>query len=380
MRLRRFVIWICVLVLSSTVGAADDKRATEKQLSALKSEIKGVEQRLKKDRQQQSSAAKTLAETENKISQIGKRIHDLDRQLGSLNTDLKGYEDKREQLQKSLDEGRESIEQLMLQQYRLGQQPRLFMLLNQRDPEQLSRMMHYYDRFTQAQADEIAQYQALLQDLASTHQAIDSTHQSIIANRETLKAELEQQQTFKKERAERVAALQQSVKKGQSKLSQLQQDQKRLATLLADIEKSLSLANLIQKDQAFKTLRGKLAWPLAGKIVRSFGSSYDNLTYDGLLISGRSGQSVSAVHSGRVVFSEWLRGYGLLVILDHGDGYMSLYGHNDALLKTTGDWVAKGDTISTVGQSGGYSEPGLYFAIRYKGKAINPRTWLASQK
>ena len=376
----RFIIALLTLLLFPCwVHAADDKRATEKQLSALKSEIKGVEQRLKKDRQRQSRAAKELAETEQKISGIGKRIHELDQQLGGLNTDLESYQKKRQALEESLKKGRASIEQLIRQQYRLGHQPRLFMLLNQRDPEQLSRMMRYYDRFTQAQADEITEYQALLRDLQSTHQAIDSTQQSIVANRESLKAELAEQQALKAERAQQVSALQKSVKQGQSKLSQLQQDQKRLAKLLADIEKSLSLANLTQNNQAFKTLRGKLSWPLSGKIVRSFGSSYDNLTYDGLLISGSAGQSVKAVHHGRVVFSEWLRGYGLLVILDHGDGYMSLYGHNDALLKTTGDWVSQGEAISTVGQSGGYSEPGLYFAIRYKGKAINPRSWLASK-
>ena len=376
----RFIIALLTLLLFPCwVHAADDKRATEKQLSALKSEIKGVEQRLKKDRQRQSRAAKELAETEQKISGIGKRIHELDQQLGGLNTDLESYQKKRQALEESLEKGRASIEQLIRQQYRLGHQPRLFMLLNQRDPEQLSRMMRYYDRFTQAQADEITEYQALLRDLQSTHQAIDSTQQSIVANRESLKAELAEQQALKAERAQQVSALQKSVKQGQSKLSQLQQDQKRLAKLLADIEKSLSLANLTQNNQAFKTLRGKLSWPLSGKIVRSFGSSYDNLTYDGLLISGSAGLSVKAVHHGRVVFSEWLRGYGLLVILDHGDGYMSLYGHNDALLKTTGDWVSQGEAISTVGQSGGYSEPGLYFAIRYKGKAINPRSWLASK-
>lgn len=376
----RFIIALLALLLFPCwVHAADDKRATEKQLSALKSEIKGVEQRLKKDRQRQSRAAKELAETEQKISGIGKRIHELDQQLGGLNTDLESYQKKRQALEESLEKGRASIEQLIRQQYRLGHQPRLFMLLNQRDPEQLSRMMRYYDRFTQAQADEITEYQALLRDLQSTHQAIDSTQQLIVANRESLKAELAEQQALKAERAQQVSALQKSVKQGQSKLSQLQQDQKRLAKLLADIEKSLSLANLTQNNQAFKTLRGKLSWPLSGKIVRSFGSSYDNLTYDGLLISGSAGQSVKAVHHGRVVFSEWLRGYGLLVILDHGDGYMSLYGHNDALLKTTGDWVSQGEAISTVGQSGGYSEPGLYFAIRYKGKAINPRSWLASK-
>ncbi|WP_370052126.1 murein hydrolase activator EnvC [Neptunomonas sp.] len=376
----RFIIALLTLLLFPCwVHAADDKRATEKQLSALKSEIKGVEQRLKKDRQRQSRAAKELAETEQKISGIGKRIHELDQQLGGLNTDLESYQKKRQALEESLEKGRASIEQLIRQQYRLGHQPRLFMLLNQRDPEQLSRMMRYYDRFTQAQADEITEYQALLRDLQSTHQAIDSTQQSIVANRESLKAELAEQQALKAERAQQVSALQKSVKQGQSKLSQLQQDQRRLAKLLADIEKSLSLANLTQNNQAFKTLRGKLSWPLSGKIVRSFGSSYDNLTYDGLLISGSAGQSVKAVHHGRVVFSEWLRGYGLLVILDHGDGYMSLYGHNDALLKTTGDWVSQGEAISTVGQSGGYSEPGLYFAIRYKGKAINPRSWLASK-
>ncbi|SIT12082.1 murein hydrolase activator EnvC family protein [Neptunomonas antarctica] len=358
---------------------AAEQKATASQLDSLKKSIKQVNSALKRDQKKQSSAAKELATTEQEISGLGKLIYGLDQELSTLTVDLSGFQAEKSRLEQKLGESSERLGQLVRQQYRLGPQPRLFMLLNQRDPEQVSRMMKYYDRYSAAQAKEQKQYQTLLHQLTSTYLSIDTTQQAILENRDALKNKLATLEALRKQRKQTLTALDKQIHGSQKQLKQLQADQKRLEKLLSDIEKSISSANLTQNTKTFDSLKGKLDWPVKGKILRAYGSVKDNLSYDGVLLAGTTGGAVSAVHHGRVVFSDWLRGYGLLTIIDHGDGYMSLYGQNDSLLKETGDWVSQGESVATLGSSGGNSEPGLYFAIRYKGKAISPKRWFVGR-
>ncbi|WP_090730985.1 murein hydrolase activator EnvC family protein [Neptunomonas qingdaonensis] len=358
---------------------AADQQATQSQLNTLKKSINQVQASLKRDQKKQSSAERSLAVTEQEINELGKQVYQLDKKLALLGDDLSGFEMEKSRLEKNLQESRGRLEEIIRQQYRLGAQPRLFMLLNQRDPEQISRMTHYYDRFSAAQVVEMTQFQTLLRNLKSTHLSIDSTQQNIRNSRDNLQAKLVELEALREQRQQSLAAVKKQVSSAQAKLRKLNIDKKRLEKLLAEIEKSVSSANLTQNNKAFVSLKGKLQWPVRGKILRAFGNVKDNLSYDGVLLAGTTGSAVAAVHHGRVVFSDWLRGYGLLTIIDHGDGYMSLYGQNDSLLKETGDWVSQGESIATIGSSGGNIDPGLYFAIRHKGKAINPKRWFVAQ-
>ena len=154
-------------------------------------------------------------------------------------------------------------------------------------------------------------------------------------------------------------------------------EQDDLLKLLQAIEEEVTNISLPESYNPFHTRRGKMAWPTAGKQLHRFGSSRDgsSMNWNGVVIASAKGSPVKAIHHGRVVFSDWLRGAGLLIIVDHGGGYMSLYGHNESLLFDTGDWVKAGDTIATVGNSGGRSEAALYFEIRKNGKPTNPSAW-----
>ncbi len=377
----RFLISCFMLsLLGTNLVYAADKKATESQLSSLKKSISSLQDSIKNSRQKQSKAETDLIKTEQEIGELGKKIASLDEQLSNLKTDLSGYEEQKMQLEEALDASRDRLIQLLRQQHRLGEQPRLFMLLNQHDPEQLSRMNRYYDHYNAAQVAELKKYETLLTDIRANHVSIDSTQQAMLDNRTSLQGQLDSLSALRDKRKQAIVSFAKEIGSGEAKLSRLKADQAQLVKVLAEIEKSLAIAKLTQNDKAFKSLEGKLGWPVGGKIISQFGSSKDNLSADGILFAGSIGEPVSAVHHGRVVFSDWLRGYGLLIIVDHGDGYMSLYGHNDSLVKETGDWVSQGERISTVGNSGGYSSPGLYFAIRYKGKATNPESWLARRK
>ncbi len=372
-------VCFCLAAAGSGYVLAADKQATQAQLSTLKKSINQVQVSLKRDQKKQSIAENALSATEQEINELGKQIYQLDQKLLLLGDDLSGFEAEKSRLEQSLQESRGRLEKIIRQQYRLGAQPRLFMLLNQRDPEQISRMSHYYDRFSAAQIAEMAQFQSLLHHLKSTHLSINSTQKSIQDNRDSLQAKLAELQRLREQRQISLSAINKQVSGAQAKLKQLNLDKKRLEKLLAEIEKSVSSANLTQNNKSFVSLKGKLPWPVKGKILRAYGNVKDNLSYDGVLLAGTTGSTVAVVHHGRVVFSDWLRGYGLLTIVDHGDGYMSLYGQNDSLLKETGDWVSQGESIATIGSSGGNNAPGLYFAIRHKGKAINPKRWFVAQ-
>jgi septal ring factor EnvC (AmiA/AmiB activator) len=220
------------------------------------------------------------------------------------------------------------------------------------------------------------QFRAKLAALSGTERELSDTEKDMVAKRAELKREVTALQASRDKRKLALVALKKALGSDKNRLKQLSLDQKRLQAVLDEIEKSLNFASLVKENKNFSELKGKLPWPLKGRVKRNYGTVQNNIRYDGIWINARSASSVKAVHHGRVVFSDWLRGYGLVLIIDHGSGYMSLYGYNQSLLLETGDWVSAGDTIATVGNSGGRTDNGLYFAVRYKGKSSNPRRWL----
>ena len=366
-----------LLCVGGPVSAASKEQATQAQLATLKKSIRSAQARLKKDRSALSKEAAALKSLEARIGDTGKAVYRLNQKLAGLRGNLTGYEADKARIEKNLALGQAALHEAIREQYKRGQQPRLLMLLNQRDPDELSRMMKYYDYFNSAQQQQLLEYRKMLTALEQTNANIDSTQAAIVAERDALQSKLAEQEEQRKARKQALAALRKKVGQGKTKVAQLKKDQKQLEKLLVEIEKSVSLAKLSVNNQAFKSLKGKLKAPVSGRVKRRFGSLDQGIRYDGVMFGAALGASVSAVHHGRVVFSDALRGYGLVTIIDHGDGYHTLYGHNDSLLKSQGDWVEQGETIATVGFSGGNSEPGLYFAIRYKGKATNPQRWLA---
>lgn len=367
---------LCCWVLIP-VASAQDAQATAAQLERLKRDIAQLQQRVADREKQRQDEQQGLAQAERSINRVMTDLRALDQELQQLDVNMQDLQAQRTELETALAERRELVEQLIQEQYRQGRQPRLMLLLKQEDPERLDRMLRYYDHLNLELTQQLQTYQQQLQQLGQTHQDIGSTEQQIAERRERLTAE---QQQLEKARADRQAALtrlNQVQQEEQQRLTSLRRDQQELEALLAEIQRSLEASRLAQDSQEFATLKGRLPWPVQGNLLRTFGSQRSGVSFEGLLIAGRTGADVRAVHHGRVVFSDWLRGYGLVMILDHGGGYMSLYGHNQTLLREPGDWVSAGQAIATVGNSGGHEETGLYFAIRHQGKPVNPSEWLS---
>lgn len=373
---RLLSLLVCLLL---ALPASAEQKASQAQLKKLTQQISTLQKRLRSKQKQLQTINSQLRDSDTRINEIGRELALLDQQLGELTSNTEQLEQQRDALRKALNERAARIDQQIRQQHRLGSQPQLTLLLNLQDPEDLNRQMRYFNSVNKALADQMATFRQQLAALGSTENALDDNTRAMVSKREELAAQQTKLQQAQQTRKNTLASLKKQISKDRKNLSSLQLDQKRVEKLVTDLQRSLDLSQLASNDKAFRELKGRLNWPIKGRIKRGFGSKRDGITYDGIWISATTGSPVRAVHHGRVAFADWLRGYGMVLIIEHGSGYMSLYGYNQAVLRAPGDWVSAGETIATVGQSGGHAEPGLYFAIRYKGRASNPKRWLKRQ-
>ncbi len=365
-----------LLSLSLSISAAQEK-ATETQITSLKKSISELVNTLGALKGERKSVQQALRRSDKSIGELAREILRLNNQLKGAEARLQKLEQKKAPLLKSLKQEAISLEQQLRQQYKAGSQPRLQLLLTQRDPEQVSRMLRYYDRINETLSQRLQRFRAGLITLDQAEIDIRSAQQDIFDRRDLLKARSDDLESERNERRRVLSQLEKELSKGSQQLKKMQIDQQRLEQLLTKIRSSIEKVSLGGNERSFKELKGRLPWPVKGSVNRRFGSRSSGIRYEGVLLTQRSGQPVTAIHHGRVVFSDWLRGYGLLTIVDHGGGYMTLYGHNESLLREVGEWVSGGDQLATVGSSGGSTRPGLYFALRYKGNSTDPLKWLA---
>lgn len=371
---------LCLLLLcwlfAGTAWAAPDPAATEQQLEAVKQQIGKLQKTLSRREQKLVAAERELKRHDKRIGEVRARLQELGSEQQSLESrrDTLGQDEDR--LLAALQARENQVRALLREQYRLGRQPAIKLLLSQEDPQELSRMLRYYDQLTATLNEELVQYREALNALTETQSAIAQTDTALLGTREKLEQQRQELAKAREAQAKTLASLRKQQSSDRSRLGQLEQDQVELAAVLKEIRRSLEEVRLQQDGLKFNQRKGKLDWPVKGRVKRAFGSQVGNVDYEGLLIDASVGTEVKAVHHGRVVFADWLRGYGLVLIIDHGGGYLSLYGHNDSLLREPGEWIGAGETLALAGNSGGSTETGLYFAIRYKGRSIDPIAWL----
>lgn len=373
------ILMVLLLILQGNLLMAADKQATEAQIQRLQKDIGALQSSIRTQQGERKSLQQALRDSEAEIGQLGNQLADLEQKLAQLGSRAGDLEQRRDALRASLAASTDQLQRQLRKQYRLGNQPRLQVLFNQRDPAQIDRMLHYFDLINGELVAQLTLYQQQLAGLESTELALDETQSELLVRRNELKARQERLDAARAERKATLAMLAKSIDSKQGRLKSLDADRRQLESVLVKIEKALKEAKMAREARSLPQLKGKLSWPVDGRLVRAFGNTDSGISYDGMLIAAQAGREVRAVHRGRVVFSDWLRGYGLLLIIDHGGGYMSLYGHNQRLLKEPGAWVDAGDAVATVGNSGGYTEPSLYFAVRFNGKPTDPARWLAGR-
>ena len=266
--------------------------------------------------------------------------------------------------------------------YAMGRQQQVKLLLNQEQPAAMGRMLTYFTYLSRARTRRIESMRSTIDRLHALESDIELKTRHLAGLRDKHKARFNALQEQKKQRKQLVETLSGQLAAQGDELEHLQEDEKQLQTLVYSLQELLTDIPVdANQQQPFKSLKGKLRWPAKGRLSRRFGTQRGNsgLTWQGVLISAPEGGRVQAVSEGRVAFADWLRGFGLLLIIDHGDGYMSLYGQNQALYKEVGEWVDSGEVVATLGVSGGQSDAGLYFELRHKGRPQNPVSWCAGK-
>lgn len=376
------------MLLSFCIPSSASASENQKKLDALRHQIQTIQTQLAAQEKIKRTAADTLQKTEQSISTINRKLAELKLDQQKIDRELDQLTAKYNQSRSDLELQQNQLNALLYQQYTGKEQNYLHALLNQQDPSQTMRHMYYYRQLSQARSASIATLQNNLNQLRALAQVIRKKREAIdiiTAEYATQNGKLAQEKSKHKMIFDRAS---QEITRQHNEINKLTQDEKRISRLVSEINKLLTQksSNAVYNSQLpaatgnninFKSLKGKLNLPVRGKLLNRFGGQRSGkLTWRGLFINASIGSDVKAIAHGRIVFADWLRGFGNLMIIEHTQGYMSLYGNNEALLKRVGDTVRSGDTIATVGNSGGNPDAGLYFELRHKGKAFDPLTWI----
>ena len=385
---RRFLPFLLLALLCGACLAApaavagDNYQQTQKRLEQLRSRMQAVQSALADRRKDEDRLSRDLAGLEKRIGTVTARLRDLAGQRARKNDRIaKLREQYRLQRQRVVGD-KEVLRQQIVGAYLAGGQEYLKLLLNQQDPAELDRVLVYYDYLNRQRSSQIRAAVEELQRLDDLQQALNTQLKSLAdleAEQKQRRAELEQTRA---DRSKLLAKIKAEIQtKGQT-LARMHGDERRLEKLVEQLRDALAdIPEQTVERKPFRTLKGSLPWPVRGRVAERYGAprAGGDTRWSGLLIRAPAGTEVHAISHGRVVFADWLRGLGLLIIIDHGNGYMSLYGHNQSLFKEVGDWVEAGEVIATVGSTGGGEKSALYFEVRAKGKPQNPEAWLASR-
>jgi len=372
-----------VLCLAAAVSAADDPNPAkaEAELKAVRSQIEKMQAELERDAGRRDKITRELEESEKTVSGARGELDKLRRERAVHTARRAELAAARRNEEAVLGDRRAALAGQIRAASMIGQEEPLKLLLNQRDPAQTGRVLTYYQYFGRARASQIAAINSHIAELATLDAGLAEEEARLAALEEERKGELSRLTSARERRGRALVSLETESKNRTRELARLKDQQGGLEKLVRELRRALERIDKFPTDSkdAFAKLRGKLSWPVAGKLLASFGQiRAGGVKWDGVLVSGPQGAAVRAVYHGRVVYADWLSGLGLLTIIDHGDGYLSLYGHNERLYKEVGERVTAGDTIATVGDSGGRSTPALYFEIRKAGRPVDPRPWFKS--
>lgn len=376
---------LALALLAATPALAADKT----ELDALRGRIEALKQDLAGAEENRSEAGDALRESERGISEANRTLRNIGSQQKTVRADLIRVGEQSRTLDANIAVQQRQLGRLLYVRYASGQQDYARLLFAGRDPNQTARDLHYYSYISRAHADFI---RALRNNLVGMEELA-----RVARGKSTELAELEtQQKDGRKEllgqQAERrkvLARLAAQIRTQRREINSLQRDETRLSRLVEELAKVISPRGTGRRNDklpegsreagVFAALKGKLRLPARGELINRFGTprSEGGVSWKGLFIRGASGQEVRAVAGGQVVFAEWMRGFGNLMIIDHGMSYLTIYGNNEALLRQVGDAVKTGDTVATVGNSGGNPDSGLYFEMRHQGKAFDPLRWVS---
>ncbi|HEY1774119.1 MAG TPA: peptidoglycan DD-metalloendopeptidase family protein [Gammaproteobacteria bacterium] len=360
------------------LAAGDDSAAKQQQLDKLKTKLTQVQQAQDQALAKRDALQAQLRSSERAIAAADQDYTELDRQVGTAEGQLNDLQRQKAVRQSALDAQKSVLAQQLQATYREGQDSQLRLLLDAQDPETVGRMLAYYDYVNQARTQRIG---AVRQEIAALDQ-VDAHIQLQLSNlkklRDSRAASLADLQARGRSRRQLLASLDAGIKSRNTEIARLNKDQQAMQSLVNSLNQAMSgVPPELTQGKRFSLLRGHLLWPVDGKLMDHFGEprAGGHLHWEGDLIAAPMGTPVRAISQGRIVYADWMPHFGLIVIVDHGEGYMSIYAHNQNVTRQVGDWVKAGDTIAALGDSGGQDEPALYFELRHGNDTLDPRRW-----
>lgn len=409
--MRKKLVFCFLLSVFAQQGRAEDPEQNQ-QLNEVQSGITAASENIRRIQQKKNTLNTQLGEVEKLYGRTAALLRTLQGQVEQKRQNLNKIRQEKQELQDEVAKQNKELAGQIKAAHAMGQKEKLKLLLNQQDPALSSRMLVYYDYLNKARLTKLA-------GISESMQRLDRLGKQQQQETELLEKDLEQKKSeqvvadsVRKRRAELLTQLKSDYSSNEQQIIHLKESENKLKNLVSSLHRSTNDLNFeveqtkklhkaaeatpepakdlldsedssrpspaLAKEGDFSSLKGQLAWPVKGRLSNKFGSARAESaesTWDGVLIDAGEGTEIHAVTRGKVVFSDWLRGYGLLIIIDHGKGYMSLYAFNQSLYRQVGEWVDAGEVIASVGQSGGRSRSGLYFGIRNKGKPVDPLEW-----
>lgn len=377
------LIWALFLCFSFAFTAVNAKQGNareeharaEQQLRDLQKNIAQQRRQFERRQQQLSNTEKALRDIEQNIATSTQALRRTEQEMGGIEARIRELEAEQSTLKQNLQQQAGVLADQIEAAYRSGDYNFLKLLLNQDHPGRFERLLEYYRHLNEARLSQLRDLHATELELVEVQTNLATQHSRLAQRRTEQERQRSRLQTQQNEQEQRVAALQAAQSSTSSELQAMLQNEQEVTELLAALADVLRASDINLSGLA--NLRGKLPWPLIGNLRHRFGEQRSSqVNWRGIVINGTAEVPVRSIADGRVLFADWLRGFGLVIVLDHGEGFMSLYGYNQALMFDVGEAVRQGQIISLVGQSGGQSEPGLYFEIRHRGDPVNPSTYL----
>ena len=373
------LVFVYVSLPASAAEEAIDPAQLLKEIQALQQEIEAYKKSQEDTKGKADELEVDLERNEKQQNELLNKIRKIEDEVETTNVDLRKLRRREQKLVAARDEQQHYLKQQIRAAYSLGNQDYVKVLLNQEDPATIARTLAYYDYLNEARAKRVTAFRETLVEIVKVETEIEA--RSLVLGDLHTDLEIDYQTLViqREGRKRTLADLQAAIIRAGGEIERKERNRVELETLLEKLHTGFSNLGGV-RDAPFASLKGQLPLPVSGKVTSRFGARgrSNQLNSNGVFIATATGAAVHAIHHGRVVFSDWLRGFGLLLIISHGDGYMSLYGHNEVLFRETGEWVLAGETIASTGQTGAATEPGLYFEIRSAGKPTDPQQWCQS--
>lgn len=369
------VIYLSILLCLGMIGACMVTFAQSNNIAVLNNTINAIKAEIVQDSVERDSLLQALKNTEVSIGTLNQTLAELNNKVAQVRLSLNKLNHQQSSYQTQLDKEEKNLAEELRAFYLFKRNHAFNALFNQNAVTDLSRNATYFKYLNRSRLESMQKITLTLTEINQNQTEIAKQNQQLTAILTKKQAEQNQLEILKSNRSKIMDELNKDIARKEQELSTLEKNKAALENLLSNLAATPRVP--VQPPLPFEQMQGHFSWPTRGKIVQTFGEQLGNsqLTSTGVILQAPQGQPIYAIYPGKIVFADWLKGFGLLTIIDHGGGYMTLYGRNNALYHKVGDFVNKGELIATVGNSGGYQQNGLYFEIRKNGQPLNPTLW-----